>query len=48
MNKEKEKSDELELRRLAVCYANASYEDKKVIWAILNKYVPALCAKGLL
>ena len=31
---------ELELKRFSECYRIASYDDKKVIWAVLNKYVP--------
>lgn len=28
----------LELQRLLACYQLASCDDKKVIWAVLNKY----------
>ena len=39
---------ELELQRLTACYKYASGDDKKVIWAVLNKYVPFLSAEGLI
>ena len=39
---------ELELERLKLCYMHASGDDKKVIWAVLNKYVPFLGAEGVL
>lgn len=39
---------ELELKRLTTCYMHASGDDKKVIWAVLNKYVPFLHAEGLI
>ncbi len=28
----------LELERLLACYQLASYDDRRVVWAILNKY----------
>ena len=27
-----------ELQRLLACYQVASFDDKKVVWAVLNKY----------
>ena len=39
---------ELEIKRLDICYTYASSDDKKVVWAVLNKYVPLLSAEGLL
>ena len=39
---------EEELRRLTTCYTFASGDDRRVIWAVLNKYVPMLCAEGIL
>ena len=39
---------ELELERLKTCYLYASGDDKKVIWAVLNKYVPMLSAEGII
>lgn len=39
---------EQELERLQKCYMYASADDRKVIWAVLNKYVPMLCAEGIL
>lgn len=39
---------ELELERLKKCYMYASGDDRKVIWAVLNKYVPMLSAEGIL
>ena len=38
---------ELELQRLTSCYLYASAADKKVVWAVLNKYVPFITAEGL-
>lgn len=38
---------ELELKRLTSCYIYASADDKRVVWAVLNKYVPFLTAEGL-
>ena len=38
---------ELEIERLKTCYLYASSDDKKVIWAVLNKYVPMLASEGL-
>lgn len=38
----------LELERLSKCYTYASGDDKKVVWAVLNKYVPFLYAEGVL
>jgi hypothetical protein len=32
--------DALELQRLLACYQVASPDDKKVVWAVLNKYAP--------
>ena len=46
--RDKEKDMELELQRLTTCYLYASSADKKVIWAVLNKYVPMMTAEGLL
>lgn len=31
---------ELELQRLVSCYLHASPADKRVVWAVLNKYAP--------
>lgn len=28
----------LELQRLLACYQLASYDDRRVVWAVLNKY----------
>ena len=39
---------EMELKRLITCYTYASGDDRKVIWAVLNKYVPMLSAEGLI
>ena len=39
---------ELELERLRTCYLYASSDDKKVIWAVLNKYVPLLASEGVI
>lgn len=39
---------ELELERLKICYTYASGDDRRVIWAVLNKYVPMLSAEGLI
>ena len=30
----------LELQRLLACYQLASKEDRQIVWAALNKYVP--------
>ena len=30
----------LELQRLLSCYQMATADDKKVVWAVLNKYAP--------
>lgn len=30
----------LELQRLLSCYQIATTDDKKVVWAVLNKYAP--------
>lgn len=38
---------ELELQRLRSCYLYASAADKRVVWAVLNKYAPLLTAEGL-
>lgn len=27
-----------ELQRLLICYQSASYDDRKIVWAVLNKY----------
>lgn len=43
----KEADMELELKRLTSCYLYASSSDKKVIWAVLNKYVPFLASEGI-
>ena len=48
LNSKREEAGEIELERLKVCYTYASGDDKKVIWAVLNKYVPLLSAEGLL
>ena len=32
----------LELQRLVSCYQIASRDDKNVVWAALNKYMPSL------
>ena len=47
-NRDSEAEHALELERLKVCYMHASGDDKKVIWAVLNKYVPFLVAEGAL
>lgn len=47
-NRARENEQALELERLKVCYLHASYDDKRVIWAVLNKYVPFLVAEGAL
>ena len=39
---------QLELERLTACYVYASGDDRRVIWAVLNKYVPFLAAEGLI
>lgn len=31
-----------ELQRLLACYQIASRDDKNVVWAVLNKYVPRI------
>ena len=31
-----------ELQRLLACYQLATFEDKKVVWAVLNKYAPQI------
>lgn len=50
LNNTNDKSNEMniELHRLATCYLYASGDDKKIIWAVLNKYVPFLSAEGIL
>ena len=35
-----ENEEVLELQRLLACYQIASPEDRKVVWAVLNKYAP--------
>lgn len=40
--------DEQEIRQLITCYTYASGDDKKVIWAVLNKYVPLLVSEELI
>ncbi len=30
----------LELQRLLSCYQIASADDRKIVWAVLNKYAP--------
>lgn len=47
LEQRKAEDRELELERLKTCYLYASGDDKKVIWAVLNKYVPMLSAEGL-
>ena len=47
LDQKRGKTDELELKRLTTCYTYASADDKKVIWAVLNKYVPFLVAEGV-
>lgn len=32
----------LELQRLLACYQIASSDDKKVVWAVLNKYAKSI------
>ena len=44
-NRARENEQALELERLKVCYLHASNDDKMVIWAVLNKYVPFLVAE---
>ena len=39
---------EMEYERLRICYSYASSDDRRVIRAVLNKYVPMLTAEGLL
>jgi len=39
---------ELEFERLKTCYTYASSDDRRVVWAVLNKYVPMLSMEGLL
>jgi hypothetical protein len=36
-NKRKEEF-KLELQRLLACYQLASHDDRRVVWAVLNKY----------
>lgn len=33
---------EAEERRLVACYRHATPDDKRVIWAVLNKYAPLI------
>lgn len=35
-----EKDRELEIQRLVACYTHASPADKRVVWAVLNRYAP--------
>lgn len=37
-----EDEDVLELQRLLSCYQVASVDDRKVVWAVLNKYAPVV------
>lgn len=38
---EKEREEQVrELQRLLACYQVASRDDKNVVWAALNKYMP--------
>ena len=38
---EKERQEQVqELQRLLACYQVASRDDKNVVWAALNKYMP--------
>lgn len=47
--RERESKDkELELERLKTCYLYASADDRRVVWAVLNKYVPMLTAEGVI
>lgn len=40
-NEEKERQEQVnELQRLLACYQVASRDDKNVVWAALNKYMP--------
>lgn len=39
-----DKDRELEVQRLVTCYQYATQEDKRVIWAVLNKYAPFVTA----
>lgn len=39
---------EMELERLKTCYLYASSADRRVIWAVLDKYVPMLTAEGVI
>ena len=32
----------MEYRRLLACYQIASRDDKNVVWAVLNKYLPQI------
>lgn len=34
-----------EIQRLAACYQIASRDDKNVVWAALNKYLPLINAR---
>ena len=35
-----EREDVLELERLLSCYQIATPDDKRIVWAVLNKYAP--------
>ena len=37
-----EDEEVLELQRLLACYQIASPDDRKVVWAVLNKYAPRI------
>ena len=31
---------DVEIQRLIICYQHANIDDKRVVWAALNKYAP--------
>ena len=37
---EEYKQFDAEIDRLIICYQHASLDDKRVVWAVLNKYAP--------
>lgn len=39
-SRDDEKDRELEIQRLVACYTHASPADKRVVWAVLNRYAP--------
>lgn len=44
-SRDDDRDRELEIQRLVACYQFASPADKRVVWAVLDKYAP--CADGL-